>query len=120
MATFFTQKAREITTAALAAYASVPKYIGIGTGTGHSATSTALVTPVESRATGAVSVVTTTTTNDTLRVVGTVTATASRAVTEAATFDASTSGNIFLAGDFSVINLAINDQIEVTADTKYS
>jgi hypothetical protein len=120
MATFFTEKARDITTAALAAFASVPKYIGIGTGTGHSATSTALITPVESRATGTVSVVTTTTTNDTLRVVGTITATAARAVTEAATFDASTAGNIFLAGDFSVINLAINDQIEVTADAKYS
>ena len=45
---------------------------------------------------------------------GTLTASTTRAITEAALFDASTSGNMDVYGDFSVVNLATNDSIAFT------
>lgn len=102
-------------TAAWHAYASRGKYIGWGTGSGQTATSTGLATAAaESRTDGTSSQQTTNTTNDTYRVTGTVTAGGSRAITEAALFDASTSGNMVVYGDFSVINLASGDSIAFT------
>ena len=69
----------------------VPKYCAFGTGAGPAdSTATALSTEVETRGTGTVSRVTQTVTNDTYQVVGTVTATATRAITECGLFD---SGN---------------------------
>lgn len=96
-----------------------PKFIGMGTGaTGAGRTAavadTALSTEVESRASGTESTVTTSVTGDTYQVVGTITATATRAVDEAATFDASTSGNIGVSATFAVINLASGDSLQLT------
>lgn len=91
-----------------------PKYVAMGTGTGQTASATTLGTEVETRTSGTESIVTTTLTNDTYQVVGTVAATATRAITESGLFDASSSGNIFTYGDFSVINLANGDSIQFT------
>jgi hypothetical protein len=53
-------------------------------------------------------------------VVGTITATGTRAVTNAGTFDASTSGNLCVKGDFSTINLATNDSIQFTINLQFT
>lgn len=102
-----------------------PNYIGIGTGaTGAARTAlaadTALSTAAESRVAGTSSSVTTTVTNDTYQTVGTVTATASRAVDEAGTFDASTAGNMDISATFAVVNLAIGDSLQLTMKKQFS
>src|SRR4051812_33258338 len=106
-----------------ATYTNPPKFVGIGVGaTGAARTAvigdTALSTAVESRTSGTESIVTTTATGDTYQVVGTVTATATRAVDEAGLFDASTVGNMFLSATFPVVNLASGDSLQLTAQAK--
>lgn len=95
---------------------SSAKYLAWGTGAGTAAaTDTTLFTEAaESRVAGTQTQQTTTTTNDTYRVVGTVTATGTRAITNAGIFDASTVGNLIAKGDFSTINLANGDAIQFT------
>lgn len=102
-----------------------PKYIGIGVGaTGAARTAvvgdTALSTAVESRVAGTGSQVTTTTTNDTYQNVGTVTATATRAVDEAGVFDASVAGQMFLSATMAVVNLASGDSIQLTWKVQFT
>lgn len=102
-----------------------PKFIGMGTGATAAARTaaagdTALSTEVETRATGTESIITTTVTNDTYQVVGTSTATAARAVDEAATFDASTVGNIGVSATHNVINLANGDSIQYTIKVQFT
>lgn len=113
-------------TAAIAAYASVGKYIQWGTGSGVDVTGTALgstASTSEARASGTVSQQTTNTTDDTLRVVGTITAAGARAITEVGLWDDAgsgsppTGGNMTFYGDFSVINLATGDSITFTCNT---
>lgn len=98
-----------------------PVYIGWGTGAGTSnASDTTLFTedtggsPAYARATGTSSQVTTSTTNDTWQLVGTLTANASKTITNAGCFDASTSGNLAVKGDFSGVALNTNDSIQFT------
>jgi hypothetical protein len=114
-------------TAAWHAYASRPLYIGWGTGSGQTATSTNLATAAnESRVTGTSSQQTTSVTNDTYQVTGTLTAGGARAITEVGVFDAAGSGNppsggnLAIYGDHSVINLATNDSIAYTIKVKFS
>lgn len=95
------------------------KFVAMGTGaTGAARTAaaadTALSTEVETRTSGTETIVTTTQTNDTYQVVGTVTATATRAVDEGGLFDASTVGNMFTSATFNVINLVSGDSIQFT------
>lgn len=102
-----------------------PKYIGIGVGaTGAARTAvaadTALSTEVETRATGTASTVTTTQANDTYQTVGTITATATRAVDEAMTFDASTTGNGDVSATFAVVNLASGDSLQLTVKKQFT
>lgn len=96
-----------------------PNYIGIGVGaTGAARTAvvgdTALSTAVESRVAGTSTNVTTTTTNDTYQTVATITASATRAVDEAGTFDASTAGQMDISATFPVVNLASGDSLQLT------
>jgi hypothetical protein len=63
--------------------------------------------------------VTTTTANDTYRVVGTLTANSNAAITEVGLFDASTGGNMYVRGTFAVINLEAGDSIQFTIDCQY-
>lgn len=101
--------------------ATQPKYIGWGTGAGTTAlTDTTLFTEVTPRVTGTSSQVTTTTTSDTLQVVGTQTAGTGETITNAGLFDASTSGNLFAKGDFSGIALSTGDSIQFTFKVQFS
>lgn len=96
--------------------ATEPNFVAWGTGAGTAAiTDTTLFTEgPESRVSGTSTQVTTTTTSDSYQVVGTITASAARAVTNAGLFDASTTGNLFVKGDFTVINLSTGDSIQFT------
>lgn len=115
-------------TAAWNGYASRPLYIQWGTGTGAAATANVVTTTstTEARTTGTSSIQTGSVTNDTWRVTGTVTAAASRAITEVGLFDAAgtgsppTGGNMCVYGDFTVINLATGDSIAFTIDTRFA
>lgn len=76
----------------------------------------------EARTAGTTSQQTTNTANDTYRIVGTITAAGSRAITEVGVFDEAgsssppTGGNMGIYGDFLVINLASGDSITFTVD----
>lgn len=96
-----------------------PNYVGIGVGaTGAARTAAvadvALSTPVESRAAGTSSNVTTTTANDTYQTQATITASATRAVDEGGTFDASSGGSMDVSATFAVINLSNGDSLQLT------
>lgn len=100
-------------------YTTSPKFCAMGTGATTAARTavaadTALSTEVESRTSGTESSVTTTQTGDTYQVVGTISATATRAVDEAGLFDAVTAGNMFSSATFPVINLANGDSVQFT------
>jgi hypothetical protein len=102
---------------------TTPHYVHWGTGTTPAADgNTALETASghESRTAGAMTQQDTNVTNDTFQVVGTITcATSAKAITEAGLFDASTSGNCFLRGTFSAINVNVADSIEFTVKAAF-
>ena len=101
--------------------ATQPKYVAWGTGAGTtSATDTTLFTETGTRVSGTTSQQTTSVTNDTYQVIGTMTAGGTLAITNAGLFDASTSGNLFVKGDFSTINLNSGDSIQFTFKTQFS
>lgn len=99
-----------------------PTFAAWGTGAGTAAaTDTTLFTEgPEARVSGTSTQQTTTTTNDSYQVISTITASAARAVTNAGLFDASTSGNLFVKGDFTVINLSTGDSIQFTIKVVFS
>lgn len=101
---------------------SEPKYIAWGTGTTTAAASdTALTTEsAEARVNGTSSQVTTTTTNDTYRVTGTLTATGARAITEVGLLTAASGGTLFMHSDFAALNLASGDSVSFTIDTQFT
>lgn len=93
-----------------------PLYVGWGTGVGTAAIGDIAlfsedVTGGYTRATGTSTRVTTNVANDTYQVVGTLTALAGLTITNAGTFDAVTSGNLFVHGDFTGIALNTGDSI---------
>jgi hypothetical protein len=93
-----------------------PKNIGWGTGTtapvdGDTALETA---SAESKVVGTSSVQTTSTTDDTYRVVGTITSASTQAITEAALFD--DSDILFMRGTFTAINVDNGDSIQFTME----
>lgn len=122
MATVLVNTGKAIVTNYLAGGAATqPKYIGWGTGAGTAAiTDTTLFTENGSRTTGTASQVTTTTTDDTFQVVGTLTAGSGLTITNAGTFDAVSSGNLFVKGDFTGLALASGDSIQFTIKTQFS
>lgn len=96
---------------------NVVRHIGWGTGSAVAVTGTNLaVAAPEARTAGTVAAATTNTTNDTYRVTGTITATATRAITEVGVFDAATGATLRIYGDFTVINLSTDDSIAFTID----
>ncbi len=124
-ATVFANAGKAITTNLVSGLGgTVPKYIAWGTGAGTAAaTDTTLFTESteESRTTGSVSRVTTSVTNDTYRVTGTITvATSNKTITNAGLFDATTVGNLFMKGDFTGIALNIGESIAFTLDLQYT
>lgn len=107
-------------------YSNSPKYIGAGVGaTGAARTAvvgdTALSSELaEGRTSGTESLETTSTTNDTYQVQGTITASGTRAVDEVGLFDASSSGNMFLSATHAVVNLISGDSIQYTLKASLS
>jgi hypothetical protein len=99
-----------------------PVHTHWGTGAGTAAaTDTGLFTPAsEARVAGTSSVVTTTNTDDTYQVVGTITADGAKTITNAGLFDAATAGNLFVKGDFAGVALALNDQIQFTFKVQWT
>jgi len=101
--------------------ATQPKYGACGTGAGTTATrETTLFTEVLPRVSGTTSQVSTSTTDDTFQVVGTQTAGSSVTITNAGLFDASTSGNLFIKGDFTGVPLSSGDSIQFTFKCQFS
>jgi hypothetical protein len=113
---------RAIITNRLTGGGTEPKYVAVGTGsTAVTLADTALGTEVETRATGTSSRTTTSSTNDTYQVVGTVTATGARTIAEVGLFDASSSGTMFVRGVLaSTVTLASGDSVTVTATVQVS
>ncbi len=122
MATVVTNVGKGIITGRIKGTGSEPNYISWGTGAGTAAaTDTTLFSEsTESRTAGTSTQVTTTTTNDTYQVVGTMTATGTRNITNAGLFDAATSGNLFMKGDFSTVSLNNGDSIAFTMKVQLS
>ncbi len=101
--------------------ATQPKYVAWGTGAGTTtATDTTLFTETGTRTSGTTTQQTTSTTNDTFQVVGTLTAGSSLTITNAGTFDASSSGNLFVKGDFTGVALNSGDSIQFTVKVQFS
>lgn len=105
-----------------------PHYIGWGTGaTAGAATSTDLSTPAaEARANGTSSQFTTTQTNDTHQVLGTITATGAKTITNVGVFDATGSGSPpsggVLYAIFDGLSQALNsgDSIQFTCRIQFT
>lgn len=87
---------------------------GTGAGTAGETDTTLFTEASETRATGTQSQQTTTVTGDTFQVVGTITATGTKTITNAGLFDAATTGNMLIKGDFSGVPVLANDSIEFT------
>lgn len=122
MATLLVDTGKAIVTNYLAGGAATqPKYVAWGTGAGTtSASDTTLFSETGSRTTGTATQQTTSTTNDTYQVIGTLTASGTVTITNAGLFDASTSGNLFVKGDFTGIGLTSGDSIQFTFKTQFS
>lgn len=116
MATVITNAGKDIVTNRIKGSGTEPNYVAWGTAAGTAAaTDTTLFTEAaETRVSGTSSRVTTTTTNDTYQVVGTLTSLSGQTITNAGLFDASVSGNLFLKGDFTGVALLTGESIQFT------
>ena len=125
MATVLTNAGVAVITNRIIQAGTAPKNIGWGTGsTAAAVTDTALTTefaPTTSggRTVGTESRATTTVTNDTYQVVGTVTATTAGTIAEAGLFDAVSTGNLLVHSVFTGVAVAIADSISFTFQTKF-
>jgi len=121
MATLLVNTGKAIVTNRLNSGGTIPQYVAWGTGAGTTAaTDTTLFTEVTPRVSGTVTQQTTSTTNDTFQVVATQTAGTAETITNAGLFDASTSGNLFVKGDFTGVALNSGDSIAFTVKVQFS
>lgn len=121
MATLLVNTGRAIVTNRINSGGTIPQWIGWGTGAGTTTGSdTTLFTEVGSRVSGTVTQQTTATTNDTYQVVGTLTSGSSQTITNAGVFDAVSSGNLFVKGDFTGLALVSGDSIQFTVRVQFS
>lgn len=116
MATVITNAGKDIVTNRIKGSGTEPNYVawGSGAGTAVVGNTTLFTEESESRVAGTSTRQTTTTTNDTYQVVGTITASAGKTITNAGLFDAATVGNLFLKGDFTGIALNSGESIQFT------
>jgi len=119
MATVFTTVGKGIATNLISGLGgTVPKWLAWGTGAGTAGVDdTTLFTESaqEARTVGTPARVTTTVTNDTYQVTGTITVvTAGETITNAGVFDALTVGNLFMKGDFTGVALNVGESIAFT------
>jgi hypothetical protein len=93
------------------------KHLGWGGGSGQGVGATDLASAfAESRTSGTLAAATTNTTDDTLRVTGTIVATDARTVTEVGVFTAPTGSVMQIYGDFPAVALSSGDSIAFTID----
>lgn len=116
LATVFTHAGKAIVTNRIKGSGTEPSYVAWGTGAGTAAVGdTTLFTEAsETRVAGTSSRVTTTETNDTYQVVGTLVADAGKTITNVGLFDAATVGNLLVKADFTGIALNADDSIQFT------
>lgn len=128
MAQFVTNNGLGMVASALHAWASRPRYMQWGEGSGQGVTDNAIAAAGntdEARVEATTSVDTTTTANDTYQAVGTIVAAGARSITELGIFDGAGTGNpptgddMGIYGDFGVITLATNDSITFTSRTVF-
>lgn len=122
LATVLTNAGKAITTNRIKGSGTEPNYVGWGTGAGTAAaTDTTLFTEAsEARVAGTSTQQTTTVTNDTYQVVGTLTCAGSgKTITNAGLLDASSGGNLYMKGDFAGIALNVGDGIQFTMKCQY-
>lgn len=122
MATIFANAGKAIVTNRLKGQGTEPNYIGWGTGAGTAAvTDTTLFTEAtETRVAGTSTQQTTTVTNDTYQVVGTMTVSgAGKTITNVGLFDAVTSGNLLMKSDFTGIALNVGESIQFTQKLQF-
>lgn len=122
MATILVNTGKAIVTNRLRAGGTEPNYVGWGTGAGTAAlTDTTLFTEsTETRVAGTSSQQTTTTTNDTYQSIGTLVAAAGKTITNAGLFDAVSTGNLFMKGDFTGLALLTGDSIAFTMQVQFT
>lgn len=122
MATIFTDSAEAVVTNRIKAGGTEPLFVawGTGAGTAAKADTTLFTESAEARVSGTSTRTTTGSTNDTYQVVGTITASAARTITNAGTFDASTAGNIFVKGDHASTVLASGESIQYTITLQFT
>lgn len=122
MATVFCHAGKAITTNRLKGAGTEPSYVawGTGVGTAAAADTTLFTESAEARVAGTSTQQTTTVTSDTYQVIGTITASAGRTITNAGLFDASTAGNLFMKGDFTGVALNSGESIQFTMKVAYA
>lgn len=121
MATLLVNTGKAVVTNRIKGSGTEPNYVAWGTGAGTTAlTDTTLFSETGTRVAGTSTQQTTSTTDDTYQVVATQTAGGTLAITNAGLFDALTTGNLFVKGDFSTINLSSGDSIQFTFKTQFS
>ncbi len=122
MVSVLTNAGRDILTNRIKGSGTEPNYIGWGTGSGGGAGSTGLVAAAaEARTAGTSTRVTTSVTNDTYQVVGTITvAGAGKTISEVGLFDAAAAGNLFIYADFTGIALNVGDSIAFTIKLQFT
>lgn len=121
MATVWANAGKDIVTNRIKGSGTEPNYCAIGTGAGTAAIAdTTLFTEVETRVAGTSTRQTTTTTNDTYQSQGTISITGTRGITNAGLFDAVSSGNMLIKGDFATINLVNGDSIQITGKLSFT
>jgi hypothetical protein len=126
LVTVFTNAGAAIVTNRIIQAGTAPKNIGWGIGVGGAVVAdTTLGTESAPTTAGGRTVsvsetrVTTSVTNDTYQVVGTVTAISTLAITEAGLFDAVTAGNLLIRSVFSAVNVVSGDSIAFTVGLKF-
>lgn len=117
MATVYTNRGKRWTVDKLrGTESSSQKFVAWGTGAGTAVigNSSLFAESTEARVAGTISAVTTDSTGDTYRVVGTITASGTRTITNAGVFDSTATGDLLMYGDFSGIPVLSGDSIEFT------
>lgn len=123
MATVFTNAGKAIVTNRLKGAGTEPNFVAWGTGAGTAAaTDTSLFTEAtEARVAGTSTQQTTTTTNDSYQVVGTMTvAGTTKTITNVGLFDASSAGNMVMKSDFPGITLNVGESIQFTQKLQFA
>lgn len=122
--TKWTNTGKAMTTAKLSGTGLTPGYVAWGTGAtvaAETATTLSSESADESRSVAVLTQVTTTVTNDTLQIVGTITcATNDKSITNMGAFDANAVGNLFILSSFTAVPLVVGEKIEATFQLKLS